>query len=230
MARPSNKNKNAIVKTDDLTVSEAPDSVKVSNSEIVEKDVIIVESGKPTVANILEQINDSVDSVSAVVTPTKRDKVENNVPLDEEIPCKSVTFGGLTWVSPKTNSHYRWNQIGDVEYISFSELITLNNTKRDFLHKPLFVVQDERVVKYFRLAEVYEKVAQIHNLKEVFKGSLGDIVKVLDTAINVNMRGVVISKVRQMRKAGTLNSIDIIKLIEKKLAFDLSEDESIDED
>ena len=79
--------------------------------------------------------------------------------------------------------------------------------------------------KYFRLQETYEKVAQIHNLKKIFDtNNLTEISKVLDTIIRVNMRDVAISKSRDMRKTGTLTNIDIIQLVEKKLCFDLSED------
>jgi type III secretory pathway component EscU len=91
----------------------------------------------------------------------------------------------------------------------------------------MLIVQDERVIKYFRLQEVYESVAQIHNLKKIFDSkSMIEISKTIDTAIRVNMRDVVISKVRDMRKLGELVNIDIIKLLEEKLCFDLSDDDS----
>ena len=38
------------------------------------------------------------------------------------------------------------------------------------------------------------------------------------------MRDVAISKIRDMRKNGELVDIDIINLVEKKLCFDLSDD------
>jgi type III secretory pathway component EscU len=91
----------------------------------------------------------------------------------------------------------------------------------------MFIVQDKRVIKYFRLQEVYESVAQIHNLKKIFDSkSMIEISKTIDTAIRVNMRDVVISKVRDMRKLGELVNIDIIKLLEEKLCFDLSDDDT----
>ena len=84
---------------------------------------------------------------------------------------------------------------------------------------------DERVIEYFRLQDTYEKVAQIHNLKKVFETRNNvEISKVLDTILRVNMRDVAISKIRDMRKNGELVDIDIINLVEKKLCFDLSDD------
>lgn len=179
-----------------------------------------------TAQNIIEQINNGVDEViKEIGTPTENTRInKTDIDFNEEIACKSVTFGGLTWVSPKTNSHYRWERIGSVEYIPFNELITMNNTSRQFLFKPMIVVQDSRAAEYFRLIDVYSNVAQVQNLSNLFNKPLEEISKVIDLAIKVNMRDVMISRVRQLRKDGTLNNIDIINLLEKKLCFDLSDD------
>lgn len=181
-----------------------------------------------TTESVLECINAGVDDVatkaSAVSETTRKNKTE--VDFNEEIACKSVVFGGLTWVSPKTNAYYRWENIGSVEYVPFNELITMNNTSRTFLFDPKIVVQDTRVIEYFRLLDVYTNVAQVQNLVGLFNKPLTEISKVVDLAIRVNMREVMISKIRQLRKDGTLNNIDVIKLLEKKLCFDLSDDNS----
>lgn len=191
-----------------------------------DKEVDRTENTTDSTVSVLGLINESVDSIASNVTvKASAREQEESISSDEEIAVRSITLGGTTWISPKTNAHYRWNEIGAIEYIPFGELVTLNNTKRSFLFKPMVIVMDERAVKYFRLQETYEKVAQIHNLKDVFStNDLTKISKVLDTIIRVNMRDVAISKIRDMRKTGQLNNIDIIQLVEKKLCFDLSED------
>ena len=190
----------------------------------VNKKAPVEKQSTMSVEEVLEKISDSTDEIKeAGVSSSVREKTNERISNDEEIPCKSLTFGGLTWVSPKTNAFYRWNGIGDIEYIPFGELVTMNNTSRGFLFKPLIVVQDPRVVKYFRLLPTYEKVARINDLPKVFKGSLREISKFIDDALNVNMRNVMISKVRQMRKEGLLVNIDVINLLNEKLGYDFSE-------
>ena len=191
-----------------------------ANEDITEKDA------EKSTSDILNLINESVDSLTSDVTiKASSRKQEETISSDEEIAVRSVTLGGTTWVSPKTNAHYRWNEIGAVEYIPFGELVTMNNTKRNFLFKPMVILLDERAIKYFRLQDTYEKVAQIHNLKNIFDtGDLTKVSKVLDTIVRVNMRDVAISKIRDMRRTGELTNIDIIKLVESRLCFDLSED------
>ena len=200
--------------------------IPVVNAEVVIEETKTA-TATDTTSDILSVINDNVDKVSNTdnVKATSR-TTEITIANEEEIAVRSITFGGLTWISPRTNAHYRWNEIGAVEYIPFGELITMNNTKRQFLFNPLVIVQDERVVKYFRLQPVYEKVAQINSLEKIFNsGNRTEVEKVLRTILDVNMRDVAISRIRAMRKNGTLTNIDVIHTIEKILCFDLSNEE-----
>lgn len=215
--------KNATTKKTETTSKVAEN---IENADIPVAEEIKKPSDVDT-SDILSVINDNVDKVSNTdnVKATSR-TTEVTIANEEEIAVRSITFGGLTWISPRTNAHFRWNEIGAVEYIPFGELITMNNTKRQFLFNPLIIVQDERVVKYFRLQPVYEKVAQINNLEKIFNsGNRDEVEKVLKTILDVNMRDVAISRIRAMRKNGTLTNIDVIHMIEKILCFDLSNEE-----
>jgi hypothetical protein len=215
--------KNATTKKTETTSKVAEN---IENADIPVAEEIKKPSDVDT-SDILSVINDNVDKVSNTdnVKATSR-TTEVTIANEEEIAVRSITFGGLTWISPRTNAHFRWNEIGAVEYIPFGELITMNNTKRQFLFNPLVIVQDERVVKYFRLQPVYEKVAQINNLEKIFNsGNRDEVEKVLKTILDVNMRDVAISRIRAMRKNGTLTNIDVIHMIEKILCFDLSNEE-----
>lgn len=215
--------KNATTKKAETT-SKVAENIENADIPVVEE---IKKPSDVDTSDILSVINDNVDKVSNTdnVKATSR-TTEVTIANEEEIAVRSITFGGLTWISPRTNSHYRWNEIGAVEYIPFGELITMNNTKRQFLFNPLVIVQDERVVKYFRLQPVYEKVAQINNLEKIFNsGNRDNVEKVLKTILDVNMRDVAISRIRAMRKNGTLTNIDVIHMIEKILCFDLSNEE-----
>ena len=215
--------KNATTKKAETT-SKVAENVENADIPVVEE---IKKPSDVDTSDILSVINDNVDKVSNTdnVKATSR-TTEVTIANEEEIAVRSITFGGLTWISPRTNAHYRWNEIGAVEYIPFGELITMNNTKRQFLFNPLVIVQDERVVKYFRLQPVYEKVAQINNLEKIFNsGNRDEVEKVLKTILDVNMRDVAISRIRAMRKNGTLTNIDVIHMIEKILCFDLSNEE-----
>lgn len=171
--------------------------------------------------SLLDAISETIDELDESVDD--KDDYDDTLELDTSIPVKSITFGGLTYKSRSTNAVFRWNQIGTIQYMTVAELNEMNNYKSAFLNKPLVILMDERAVKKFRLTPVYENVAKLNNLKEVFSSDMQTIERVIDDALRVNMRDILINKVRQMYKTGKLVDINVIRLLEKKLSFDLSD-------
>lgn len=200
-----------IFNDDDLGESDDIE-VSIEKSEAVPKDTALLLS---SISEAIDELDESADDNVQVG--------DSGLSLDDIIPVKSITFGGLTYKARSTNAIYRWNQIGAIEYMTVAELNEMNNYKRAYLNKPLVILMDERAIKKFRLQKVYENVAQINNLKSLFKSDMATIERTIDTALDANMRDILISKVRQMIKNGTLTNINIIKLLEKKLQHDLAD-------
>ena len=189
------------------------DKIQEENEEVEE------ENKGSLLDSITSAIDDLEDSTGEDVEPIV------DLPIDTLIGVKSITFGGLTYKSKTNNAIFRWNQIGAVEYMTVGQLNEMNNYKTDFLRKPLVILLDERAIKKFRLTPVYENVAKINNLTAIFNSDIDTISKVIDDALRVNMRDILISKVRQMYKNKKLKDIEVIRLLEQKLQFDLSESE-----
>lgn len=172
---------------------------------------------------LLESISSAIDDLEDS-TGGKISNIIDELPIDTVIPVKSIKFGGLTYKSKSTNATFRWSQIGAIEYMTIAELNEMNNFKPSFLNKPLVILMDERAIKKFRLTPVYENVAKINNLRSVFNSDMATIEKTIDMALRVNMRDILISKVRQMIKNRTLVDINIIRMLERKLAFDFQDE------
>ena len=205
---------------DAINLATTHDEDLTENTEEVSEDEVvnINKSGSllDAISETIDELDESVDDI---------DDYDDTLELDTSIPVKSITFGGLTYKSRTTNAVYRWNQIGAIQYMTVAELNEMNNYKNTFLNKPLVILMDERAIKKFRLTPVYENVAKINNLKEVFNSDMQTIERVIDDALRVNMRDILISKVRQMYKTRKLVDINIIRLLENKLRFDLSDAE-----
>ena len=172
--------------------------------------------------SLLDSIASAIDDLDESVDVGNNTVVED-LPIDTVIPVKSITFGGLTYKSRTNNAMFRWNQIGAIEYMTIADLNEMNNYKRDFLNRPLVILMDERAIKKFRLTSVYENVAKINNLKQVFASDIATIEKTIDTALQVNMRDILVSKVSQMIKNKSLVDINIIRLLSKRLSYDFEE-------
>lgn len=172
--------------------------------------------------SLLDSIASAIDDLDESVDVGNNTVVED-LPIDTVIPVKSITFGGLTYKSRTNNAMFRWNQIGAIEYMTIADLNEMNNYKRDFLNRPLVILMDERAIKKFRLTSVYENVAKINNLKHVFASDIATIEKTIDTALQVNMRDILVSKVSQMIKNKSLVDINIIRLLSRRLSYDFEE-------
>lgn len=175
---------------------------------------------KSTLGSIIDAIDDLEESDSYNTS-----EVIEDLPIDTVIPVRSITFGSLIYKSRSNNATYIWNEIGAVEHMTVAAITEMNNYNIDFLRKPMVILLDERAVKHFRLTEVYENVAKINNLKQLFKSDLETISHTIDSVLEVGMRDILISKVRTMYKKKVLTDINVIKMLEKKLQFDLSEDQ-----
>ena len=187
------------------------DKIQEENEEVEE------ENKGSLLDSITSAIDDLEDSTGGDVEPIV------DLPIDTLIGVKSITFGGLTYKSKTNNAIFRWNQIGAVEYMTVGQLNEMNNYKTDFLRKPLVILLDERAIKKFRLTPVYENVAKINNLKQVFASDMTTIEKTIDTALQVNMRDILVSKVSQMIKNKTLVDINVIRLLSKRLSYDFED-------
>lgn len=202
------------VKTDE--VQEATETIEVKASEEIENKTT------DTVSEVIEKINKTIDEVAGT-TASKKASRKVDIPLEEEIAVRSVTYGELGWICKKNNAHYYWSGIGEDEFIPFGDLITMNNTDQKFLTEPYLILKDERAVEYFRLAPLYEKLTAVDGLAELFKeGDLDKIENVLRNIRDTGMRRVAISRIKKLRETHVLNNIDIIHLVEKILCFDMA--------
>ena len=201
----------SVIDDDDLE-----ETVNVETNEVVE------EVTAPT--SLLDSITSAIDDLDDATGGELQEIVD--LPMDYTLNVKSITYGGLTYKSRATNAVFRWNQIGEIQPMTIGEINEMNNYKADFLRKPLVILMDEKAIKKFRLTPVYENVAKINNLGAVFNsGDMNKIDKVISDALSVNMRDILISKVRQMYKNKKLTDINVLRLLEKRLQFDLTDSE-----
>lgn len=191
------------------------------NSNIETKTNIIKNSS--TKNNLINELNNIVSDLEDFEENDIKDESIEDIGMEEEVACMSIVFGGLTYISTITGAKYKWHKIGDVEYLSMKELVSMNNSKPIFLNKPWIILQDIRAVNKFRLISKYEQVAKVNSLKQLFlTNNLKYIGETIDMAVKFGMRDVIIAKVRAMYTNGVLNNINIINLLENRLKFDLS--------
>ena len=155
---------NKIKEKEAITSVMSDDDLESTNQE-----EILHEEDKPKdTSSLIDSISNAIDEMDESV---EDDMIPDDIDLalNDTIPVKSITFGGLTYKSRSTNAIYRWNQIGAVEYMTVAELNEMNNYKRSYLNKPLVILMDERAVKKFRLQKmIFNTKNKISKLKSYF--------------------------------------------------------------
>lgn len=206
--------------------SDIENDITATNQDNVSNNFEVSESNGNSATkkeNVIDSINGIISDLEGFEESEERDDTIEDIGMEEEVPCMSITFGGLVYVSPITGATYKWHKIGDVEYLTMKELISMNNSKPVFLNRPWIILQDVRAINKFRLMSKYEEVAKVNQLKKLFaNGDTKQISDTIDSALRAGMREVIISKVRTMYNNGILNNTHIIKLLEDKLRFDIA--------
>jgi len=191
--------------------------------ELVADEVVEEVVSEANAEDILSEINESVSSIAGEEKVLAKDVPTKTFGPTDKIQTKSLFFGELNYVSPINGATYVWKDYGSTCFLPYNELEVMGNTKPTYLFKPYLVLNDADAVRTFNLTSTYESVAQVNRLEALFATcDLTKIRKVINGAIAVNQRDVVISKVRKLREENKLVNINILKLLNEILKIDLA--------
>jgi hypothetical protein len=174
---------------------------------------------KNTNAKPAQEAVETKEVVQEVVkpVPTKRKELDRNM----MVSCRSVVQGELTYVSKKTGLETTWSKFGDEEYIDLGELMTMKASQPKFLNNPWIMIDDTDVVEHLGLKAVYDKIIAVEELDSFFYKQVDEMVEVLKKAPK-GTRQLVADTARAKVQDGSLDSMRIIKALEKELIIDLS--------
>lgn len=168
-----------------------------------------------TVTDIIEK---NKEVVKKEVKPIK--KVIEKPKNDELILCRSCVLGELYYKSSKTGQVVIWSDMGAEEYLEFGELITMKSSQSRFLNEPWIMIDDERVINYLGLKELYAKINDLDDISDFFKlplETMGEKLKNYPTGL----RKIIGEKAREMVQNDELYDIRVIDLLKKELNIEL---------
>lgn len=82
---------------------------------------------------------------------------------DELIACRSVTFGELLIIGPKTKLVYSWANEGDIREVEYQDLMSLKALRHRYLFDPFIIIEDEALREEWKadLDPVYNKLEEV---------------------------------------------------------------------
>lgn len=166
------------------------------------------------------QIEESV--VEEVVTKPVVKKV--NKPKhdpSELIPCRSVRFGELRLIGPKTRMPYSWANEGDFRDVEYQDLVSWKALHSPYLFQPMIIIEDEDICEEWKadLGELYENMQKI-DLKEMFRLPQRQFMSQLKKLPD-GMKSTVQNMAYSMIQDGTLYDLRTIKTIDEVLGTEL---------
>ena len=148
---------------------------------------------------------------------------------NETVKVRSITRGALVYSPPGSAAPLIWSEIGAVKEMSVREIEEMNSVSGKYLASPLVILLDDRAVKRFGLEELYSRVARIDKLGSLFRKDEKVISEEIDRLASDNLRELLITKASSMYRSKELTDINIIKLLERKLCFGITEDSDADD-
>ena len=169
-----------------------------------------------------EEIIETAEVVEEVKpTPKKVAKVVKHDP-GEYISCRSVRFGELILIGPKTRTPYRWLNEGDTAEVEYQDLLSWKAQRHKYLFEPMIIIEDEDIVEEWKadLGALYDELQSI-DIKAMFKLPHRNFVAQLKK-LPAGMKTTVQNMAYSMIQDGTLYDLRTIKAIDEILGTELS--------
>ena len=154
------------------------------------------------------------DAIVEEVKPVKKVNKPKHEPA-ELIMCRSVVFGELILIGPKSHMRYSWANEGDVREVEYQDLVSWRALHSKYLFSPMIIIEDEEICEEWKadLGKLYSEIEAI-DLKALF---------------NLDYR----KFVAQLKKLPTTMKTSVqnmaYAMIQDKTLYDLRKIEAIDE-
>lgn len=121
----------------------------------------------PVEENIKETVEDVVEEEVKVAPKKKVNKAKHDP--NELVPCRSVRFGELILIGPKTKMPYSWANEGDIREVEYQDLLSWRALHSRYLFDPMIIIEDEDICEEWQadLGPVYSAFNHV-DLKDMF--------------------------------------------------------------
>lgn len=123
----------------------------------VEKDI------KPTETTEATANKESFEKENTTTTKTSR-KSLTSIDLYDLVPVIALV-DSVIFVADNTKAEYVWDSKGDVQYVTYGELISMKGKQKRFFEEMWIYVDDEEVVEALNLTSLYKKFDEIKSLE-----------------------------------------------------------------
>ena len=115
---------------------------------------------------VVEEEVEIVEEVVKKTAPKKVNKPKHDP--NEYITCRSMIFGELILIGPKSRTKYIWSNEGDIQGVEYQDLMSWKALRSKYLFEPFIIIEDEEVCEEWNaeLGAIYDKLQNV-NLRDI---------------------------------------------------------------
>lgn len=166
-----------------------------------------------------EVMEELIEEVQEAPKPKRVNKPKHDP--NELISCRSVRFGELRLIGPKTRMPYSWANEGDYRDVEYQDLVSWKALHSPYLFEPMIIIEDEELREEWDadLGRIYDELEQV-DLKAMFKLPQRQFVsqlKKLPDGMKTTVQNMAYAGIQD----GSLYDLRIIKAIDEHLGTEL---------
>ena len=166
-----------------------------------------------------EVMEELLEEIQEAPKPKRVNKPKHDP--NELISCRSVRFGELRLIGPKTRMPYSWANEGDFRDVEYQDLVSWKALHSPYLFEPMIIIEDEDLREEWDsdIGRIYDELEQV-DLKAMFKLPQRQFVsqlKKLPDGMKTTVQNMAYAGIQD----GSLYDLRIIKAIDEHLGTEL---------
>ncbi|RKJ73015.1 hypothetical protein D7X33_20965 [Butyricicoccus sp. 1XD8-22] len=144
------------------------------------------------------------------------------VDLNDLVPVVAL-IDSVIFVADNTKAEYEWDSKGDIQYITYGELISMKGRQKRFLEEMWLYIDDEEVVEALNLTSLYEKYDEIKSLEDYLSQfTTNHELKQVLTPLPNGIKKSLGRQAAQLIQDGEFDKFKTIKTLEECLGVELT--------
>ena len=169
---------------------------------------------------------DTLSSAAAFIE--EEDEINEDVNEINEEPLKDTDEIEVVSLIPHvgyrdfaTSDYYEWENVGDVEYMTFDALARMRRNFRSYFDDMCLKPNDARVIKKFGLERFYKQYDAFMNASSYTRENISDTLDKIHGIRSNSMKSSIVNKIKAMVSSGEISDVNVIRTIEKRFDLDL---------
>ena len=187
------------------TYGSTPNVYYIKGKKVVDVSEAVVE----------ENMNEEVEVIEKPIKKVNKEPLND----DDEIGIISL-IPNVSYKDSRTNDFYKWDDVDDIEYMTFGTIKNLWRNNKDYFRKLWLKPLDDRVINKLGLEGTYSKYEFLMDKENYTRENINKLCDAISSTPN-GMKHSVCDKIKILVMNGDISDIKVIKAIDGKLGLDL---------